>query len=254
MAFAQANPNRRPITISTAEAFDAAVNSKTSGKSLWQLYQEMSFGQLYPIGFVRPAVGSTTRAFDLTYNHKFSTITPGGLCTGQSLAPLITNDWAAPFRATRLRDGGLPVPLALLGAADAFAYPTFRSYLDAIARARPAVNVAARLEALCKGFGCEAVIIPHNSNLSDGQQFFDPATKQWETVGPAPVGARSGASVVPLLMTAPYDTMKLLTFGGVPFTVIGILVIFAIFAPLIAPHNSILRPPTWEERLALRKE
>jgi hypothetical protein len=46
------------------------------------------------------------------------------------------------------------------------------------------------------------------------QQFFDPATKQWEAVGLAPVGARSGASVVPLLMTAPYDTMNLLTFGG----------------------------------------
>ena len=46
------------------------------------------------------------------------------------------------------------------------------------------------------------------------QQFFDPATKQWEPVGLAPVGARSGASVVPLLMTAPYDIMQLLTFGG----------------------------------------
>ena len=46
------------------------------------------------------------------------------------------------------------------------------------------------------------------------QQFFDPTTKQWEAVGLAPVGARSGASVVPLLMDAPYDTMNLLTFGG----------------------------------------
>ncbi len=46
------------------------------------------------------------------------------------------------------------------------------------------------------------------------QQFFDPATKQWEAVGPAPAGARSGASVVPLLMAPPYDTMNLLTFGG----------------------------------------
>jgi hypothetical protein len=46
------------------------------------------------------------------------------------------------------------------------------------------------------------------------QQFFDPATKTWEVTGMAPLGARSGASVVPLLMAPPYDTMSLLTFGG----------------------------------------
>jgi hypothetical protein len=46
------------------------------------------------------------------------------------------------------------------------------------------------------------------------QQFFDPVAKQWEIVGVAPVGARDGASVVPLLMAPPYDTMNLLTFGG----------------------------------------
>ncbi len=71
----------------TAAALDAAVNSKTSGKSLWQLYQDMSFGQLYPVGGVRPAVGSTTAVFDPAYNHKFSTLQPSGTCTGSTLAP-----------------------------------------------------------------------------------------------------------------------------------------------------------------------
>src|SRR5690349_21403895 len=47
----------------TAQALDAAVNSRTSGKSLWQLYNDMSFGQLSPIGSVRPKVGSTNAAF-----------------------------------------------------------------------------------------------------------------------------------------------------------------------------------------------
>lgn len=70
----------------TAQALDAAVNSRTSGRSLWQLYHDMSFGQLSPIGSVRPAVGSTSKPFDPTYNHKFSTLTPSGLCTGQTLA------------------------------------------------------------------------------------------------------------------------------------------------------------------------
>jgi hypothetical protein len=45
-------------------------------------------------------------------------------------------------------------------------------------------------------------------------QFFDPQTKQWEVVGLAPLGARSGASVTPLVMKPPYDQMTLLTFGG----------------------------------------
>lgn len=56
----------------TAAALDSAVNSRTTGKSLWQLYNDMSFGQLSPIGQVRPAVGSTSKPFDPTYPHKFS--------------------------------------------------------------------------------------------------------------------------------------------------------------------------------------
>lgn len=39
--------------------------------------------------------------------------------------------------------GPLPDPLTLLGAREAFIYPTFRSYVDAIDRAQPAVNIAA---------------------------------------------------------------------------------------------------------------
>ncbi|MGH9286149.1 MAG: galactose oxidase-like domain-containing protein, partial [Acidimicrobiales bacterium] len=46
------------------------------------------------------------------------------------------------------------------------------------------------------------------------QQFFDPETKQWEVTGLAPLGARSGAFVAPLVMKPPYDSMTLLTAGG----------------------------------------
>jgi len=46
------------------------------------------------------------------------------------------------------------------------------------------------------------------------QQFFDPRTKRWEVAGLSPLGARSGAAVVPLPLKAPYDSMTLLTFGG----------------------------------------
>lgn len=90
----------------TAMALDAAVNSRTSGKSLWQLYQEMSFGQLSPNGQVRPAVGSTTKAFDPTYKHKFSSMQPSGVCTGTTLAAVA----ATPLYANRIENGWYTLP------------------------------------------------------------------------------------------------------------------------------------------------
>lgn len=90
-----------------AQALDAAVNSRTSGKSLWQLYADMSFGQLSPVGFVRPTVGSTTKAFDPTYPHKFSQPTsPGGLCTGTTLGALK----ATPLYPNRVENGWYTLP------------------------------------------------------------------------------------------------------------------------------------------------
>ena len=46
-------------------------------------------------------------------------------------------------------------------------------------------------------------------------QFYDPKTKRWSVSGLAPLGARSGAFVVPLTLQPPYDQMTLVTFGGV---------------------------------------
>jgi N-acyl-D-amino-acid deacylase len=60
----------------------------------------------------------------------------------QGVTTVIVGNCGISAAPARLRDGALPVPLALLGGADAFAYPTFGAYVDAIARARPAVNVA----------------------------------------------------------------------------------------------------------------
>ncbi len=90
----------------TALALDAAVNSQTSGKSLWRLYQDMSFGQLYPIGAVRPAVTATTAPFDPTYNHKFSQIQPSGTCTGVNLGAAA----GTPLYANRIENGWYVLP------------------------------------------------------------------------------------------------------------------------------------------------
>jgi len=46
-------------------------------------------------------------------------------------------------------------------------------------------------------------------------QFYDPKKKTWSVSAPAPLGARSGAFVVPLTLEPPYEQMTLLTFGGV---------------------------------------
>jgi hypothetical protein len=45
-------------------------------------------------------------------------------------------------------------------------------------------------------------------------QFFDPRTKKWSVSGVAPLGARSGAFVLPLTMAPPYEQMTLVTWGG----------------------------------------
>ena len=61
----------------------------------------------------------------------------------QGVTTVVVGNCGISAAPSRLRDGALPVPFALLGDADAFGYPTFRAYVEAIARARPAVNVAA---------------------------------------------------------------------------------------------------------------
>ncbi|NNF52662.1 MAG: cadherin-like domain-containing protein [Gammaproteobacteria bacterium] len=71
----------------SAEALDEAVNSRTSGRSLWQLYQDMSFGQLSPEGQVGPNPGTPDTLYDPTYNYKWSTLQPSGTCTGTTTAP-----------------------------------------------------------------------------------------------------------------------------------------------------------------------
>jgi hypothetical protein len=46
-------------------------------------------------------------------------------------------------------------------------------------------------------------------------QFFDPQKKTWSVSGLSPLGARSGAFVVPLTLEPPYDQMTIATWGGV---------------------------------------
>jgi hypothetical protein len=46
------------------------------------------------------------------------------------------------------------------------------------------------------------------------QQLWDPETKTWEIVGPAPLGTRGTVASVSLPLTPPYDKITILDFGG----------------------------------------
>ena len=60
----------------------------------------------------------------------------------QGVTTVIVGNCGISAAPVQLR-GDPPDPMNLLGPADAFRYPTFGAYVDAIAEARPAVNVAA---------------------------------------------------------------------------------------------------------------
>lgn len=96
----------------SAEALDEAVNSRTSGRSLWQLYQDMSFGQLSPEGQVGPIPGTANTGYDPAYNFKFSTLQPSGACTGYTYANPATDGKGAPLplAGDRIVDGWYRLP------------------------------------------------------------------------------------------------------------------------------------------------
>jgi N-acyl-D-aspartate/D-glutamate deacylase len=60
----------------------------------------------------------------------------------QGVTTVVVGNCGISAACARLR-GALPDPMNLLGDAGTFRYPTFASYVDAVNRARPAVNVAA---------------------------------------------------------------------------------------------------------------
>ena len=94
----------------TAAALDTAINSRTSGKSVWQLYQDESFGQLFPDARVSPLPNSPDTPFAATpgYPYKWSVIDPQGVCTGTTLAPPTGS--GAPVYLNRIEGGWYQLP------------------------------------------------------------------------------------------------------------------------------------------------
>jgi M6 family metalloprotease-like protein len=97
----------------TAEALDISINSRTTGKSVWQLYQDMSFGQLFPDGRVSPAPNSPDTAFATTppgHVYKWSTLDPNGTCNGTTFAPPTGTGAPLPPHLNRIEGGWYLLP------------------------------------------------------------------------------------------------------------------------------------------------
>jgi M6 family metalloprotease-like protein len=94
----------------TADKLDEVVNSRTSGQSIWQLFSDLSLGQVSAIGGIGPAPGSTTVPFTPGYGHDFSApgkgtvLLTGGTCTGTTLGA-VPNSAGSPAYPNRI-DGG----------------------------------------------------------------------------------------------------------------------------------------------------
>jgi M6 family metalloprotease-like protein len=99
----------------TAEKLDEVVNSRTSGKSIWQLFSDLSLGQVSAIGGIGPAPGSTTVPFDPGYGHNFSApgkgvvVGTGGTCTGSTLGA-VPNSAGSPVYPNRIEGGWYLLP------------------------------------------------------------------------------------------------------------------------------------------------
>lgn len=96
----------------TAAALDISINSRTTGKSVWQLFQDESFGQLYVDAKVNPAPNSPNKGFadapaGPLYPYKWSSLSPRGVCTGVTTAP---PTGGAPPYLNRIEDGWYQLP------------------------------------------------------------------------------------------------------------------------------------------------
>jgi len=97
----------------TSAALDTSVNSRTTGKSVWQLYQDMSFGQLFPDGRVSPAPNSPDTLFATTppgHVYKWSTLDPSGTCNGTTFAPPTGTGAPLPPHLNRIEGGWYLLP------------------------------------------------------------------------------------------------------------------------------------------------
>ena len=97
----------------TGEALSNKVNSTAVEGSTMNLYQEMSYGQLFPFGTV-PSAGVTSRGFDYAHEFEFSSRDPLKDCRGTTLGdlpqPAEEATYGTPAYPERISDGWYQLP------------------------------------------------------------------------------------------------------------------------------------------------
>ncbi len=142
----------------TGDALARKVNSPATAGSTFNLYQEMSYGQLYPNGVV-PSVGIGSRGFDYAPGFEFSTRDPlkptcRGTTYGDLPQPVEEAVYGTPAYPERISDGWYQLPgdteyyggdfpaftLGVGSTIDGACGPTSKSVYDAAVIADPEID------------------------------------------------------------------------------------------------------------------
>jgi len=92
----------------TAEKLDEVVNSPDFAGSTFNLYQEMSYGQLFPKGLV-PSAGIDAAGWDYEPGFEFTNAEVGGVCPAVTLAD-VPGAIGSPALPNRIVDGWYQLP------------------------------------------------------------------------------------------------------------------------------------------------
>ena len=93
----------------TGDSLSRVVNDPEFEGSTFNLYQEMSYGQLFPEGTV-PSAGIATAGFNYGPGFEFTTPEPTGNCRGVTFGTLPPEAYGSPLYPERIRNGWYQLP------------------------------------------------------------------------------------------------------------------------------------------------
>lgn len=144
--------DRKHDAAHSGDVLARVVNAPDMPGSTWNLYQEMSYGQLFPFGDV-PSAGVATASFDYEGGFDFAGVTPtAATCRGTTLGD-VDATWGSPLYPERIHDGwyqlpgdteyyggDFPVFTATTVGIDSACGPTAKSVYDAAVIADPEID------------------------------------------------------------------------------------------------------------------
>ncbi|MGI8901121.1 MAG: immune inhibitor A domain-containing protein, partial [Nocardioides sp.] len=101
--------DRKHLASNSGDELAGKINSKDVPGSTFNLYQEISVGQLFPNGTV-PSSGIASRGFDYEPGFDFTNAEPAGTCHGATTEDSPVNVRGTPLYPERIRDGFYQLP------------------------------------------------------------------------------------------------------------------------------------------------